>query len=69
MKLLRAYWRLNTDIWEGLTGALRRWPWLAVPLISTEMLALAAADAPLWLQVWVGAAGGLGIFYLFVGEA
>lgn len=65
MRILRAYYRLNLNIWHGLTSAFRRWPWLAVPFVTAEMLALAAADAPIWLQVWVGAAGGLSIYVLF----
>lgn len=64
MKLLRAYYRWNIDIYRGLAAVIRRWPWVGVAIIATEITVLGPLDAPLPLQVAVGACGGLGIFYL-----
>lgn len=67
MKLLRAYYRWNLDIIDGLKAAFRRWPWLAVAAVAAIMAVLQVVDAPLWFQIVEGALGGLAIFYAFEG--
>lgn len=54
MRIIRAYYRWNLAVFDGITAALRRWPWLAVAGLCGIVIILQVTDAPLWFQILNG---------------